>query len=1013
MKLRVVFIILVLMASTLLSYSQNPYLILGEKYAAQNNYDAAISYFKKSLELSNKNINKEELYITYDRLTNFYSCKQQRDSCWYYFEKALMLGKTLSDFDYTTILASLSFSLSNVGFDKKSLQLSEERIEILKSRYGHDSPRLVPEYQRIAWDYRDAGFYGKAVEYAKIVEELAYKTKDSDEEFPFKRSYNESFVSTICIIQECDNAISGIHYILECLDKHKDALIKDNIDNALSIVFTLSLENDFKEGCLSVYKYRTLYGSYKERLENLICLRVEGKNLKYDVHAEEYSQKLYELVMEGNYSIYFTEEETEHLLSILPRYYIEIENNRKAYETSKKEYEWRRNNNKEVLYAELRIITTGSRLNSELNYVIDFANNILASHKYDNNASVTDLIKFKIFESYCRLGDKEEALKSLKCLGERNDYESLREICCGLYYLNDMKSLLPFAKRVYEYEGDGVPEGNKEYDLLVLLIAAKAENDIKTLNRYGKDYVKLYRDCYIQDVLSLTGEEKENYIKDSAFSYELAADFFIGINSDGKLWSLPKEAYNYLLLRKGMLLTNEIQHRKIIRSCNDTVKERLINDYYGIKYRDQNNNFSLRTEVIRRDLLRASSNNNIVLSSINYTWEDVRNSLKKDEVAIEFLVSDPLDTKDEAAYVALVLRHDYIEPIVVLLSPFFNLTGFDSNEHIEVHNDLTYNYIWKPLLPYINDAKTIYFSPTSFLNHLPIEYVSDGNTRVCDTWNLIRVSSTREIIERNPHDRKNHAILFGGLDFDLNKDDMIEESRKYSIKRDHINRSTDSDDVLRDKIKYLPCSLTEVNDIAALFSDTPTIISGKAGTEESFKALNGTTADILHIATHSFYPPDKDLKLSTDNDEFSRGEKAMSSSGLLFSGAKNTLERVSLPEEVEDGIVTARELSNLNLSNVDLAVVSACSSGTGEMTSEGIYGLQRGFKLAGVKSLIMSLWKVDDAATCMLMTEFYKHYLKGETKRESLQAAQAALRKSDEFSEPMYWAGIILLDGLD
>jgi CHAT domain-containing protein len=93
----------------------------------------------------------------------------------------------------------------------------------------------------------------------------------------------------------------------------------------------------------------------------------------------------------------------------------------------------------------------------------------------------------------------------------------------------------------------------------------------------------------------------------------------------------------------------------------------------------------------------------------------------------------------------------------------------------------------------------------------------------------------------------------------------------------------------------------------------------------------------------------------------------------------------------------------------------------GDIQEDGVFGLQRGFKKAGVKSMIMSLWEVEDDATQMLMSEFYKNYTAGQTKQNSLKAAQRAVRefngkingKRRDFSSPRYWAGFILLDGLN
>lgn len=209
-----------------------------------------------------------------------------------------------------------------------------------------------------------------------------------------------------------------------------------------------------------------------------------------------------------------------------------------------------------------------------------------------------------------------------------------------------------------------------------------------------------------------------------------------------------------------------------------------------------------------------------------------------------------------------------------------------------------------------------------------------------------------------------------------------------------------------------------MTDIANLFAETPNVLTDGLGTEESFKSLTGSSYDIIHLATHGFFwsesVADKQDNIDFLHDEhyltLSKEDNAMLRSGLVFSGASIFLDGGDLPKDVDDGILTASELSAINLGDVDLVVMSACDSGLGEISSEGVFGLQRGFKLAGAKSLLMSLWKVDDHATYMLMTEFYKQYLSGKTKRQSLYLAQSILRESEEFSSPYFWASFILLD---
>ena len=117
--------------------------------------------------------------------------------------------------------------------------------------------------------------------------------------------------------------------------------------------------------------------------------------------------------------------------------------------------------------------------------------------------------------------------------------------------------------------------------------------------------------------------------------------------------------------------------------------------------------------------------------------------------------------------------------------------------------------------------------------------------------------------------------------------------------------------------------------------------------------------------------------------------------------------------EVDDGVLTAQEISRLDLRGVDLVVLSACKTGNGDLNQgEGVFGLQRGFKKAGVQTIVMSLWEVDDEATQILMTAFYDNLLQGQSKRDAFQNAQRTLRQynNGSYDEPRYWAAFILLD---
>ncbi len=198
------------------------------------------------------------------------------------------------------------------------------------------------------------------------------------------------------------------------------------------------------------------------------------------------------------------------------------------------------------------------------------------------------------------------------------------------------------------------------------------------------------------------------------------------------------------------------------------------------------------------------------------------------------------------------------------------------------------------------------------------------------------------------------------------------------------------------------------------------LFTSTTANEESFKALSGTKQNILHIATHGFFWSDstahkKEFFAQRMLQSFDRDRPThpaidpLNRCGLLLAGANTALSGHSkdLPDGVQDGILTAKEISLLDLRKADLVVLSACETGNGEITGDGVFGLQRAFKQAGAQTLILSLWKVNDNATQLLMTEFYLNWITlHQSKRAAFRNAQNTVRS--QFPEPAYWAGFII-----
>ena len=115
------------------------------------------------------------------------------------------------------------------------------------------------------------------------------------------------------------------------------------------------------------------------------------------------------------------------------------------------------------------------------------------------------------------------------------------------------------------------------------------------------------------------------------------------------------------------------------------------------------------------------------------------------------------------------------------------------------------------------------------------------------------------------------------------------------------------------------------------------------------------------------------------------------------------------PGNGEDGLLTAAEILEMDL-QAELAVLSACDTGRGRITGDGVVGLSRALITAGVPSVIVSLWAVPDAPTAALMTEFYRQLQPGQTKAQALR--QAMLVTLETHPEPINWAAFTLMGAL-
>lgn len=550
--------------------------------------------------------------------------------------------------------------------------------------------------------------------------------------------------------------------------------------------------------------------------------------------------------------------------------------------------------------------------------------------------------------------------------------------------------------------------------------------DSKDLINTTEEFSSIIKNYGIQKLSEMTSSEKESYWDKLYKSFRTVNMVYVKKNTHGDV------IYDNVLFSKGYLLKKQRDFKKYIYSSgnNDliTLYNKVVDLQKAMNYEKNNDKRRSLFEEIEE---KEKSIRRIIPESFysyQVSWEDVKNHLKADEVAIEFFSISNIESenglkKKGDVYCAAVLKKNYKTPHIVEL---FNDTILHKvNPELYYHSNDLYNLFWKPIAAEIKGCKNVYFSPEYEMNNIAIEYVKDDNGNLISSMtNYYRLSSTKELLVNENKKNISNAVLFGGLKYNMSEQKMISTEDKYSHPDITSNRNFVINTAnLRAGLEYLPETKQEVDDIYKIISSHKDInvlrFTDTLGVEESFKSLDGKSVDILHIATHGYYYTDSraKLELKKGNDYLDVqqiGEKSMLvRSGLYFSGANRVLKGKSIPQNTEDGVLTALEVSEMNLDSLNLVVMSACSSGLGEISNDGVLGLQRGFKIAGAKTIIMSLWQVDDKATKMMMVSFYKNYLSGKTKLQSLKSAQDFVKSQVGYEDPHYWAGFIMLDGLD
>lgn len=491
-----------------------------------------------------------------------------------------------------------------------------------------------------------------------------------------------------------------------------------------------------------------------------------------------------------------------------------------------------------------------------------------------------------------------------------------------------------------------------------------------------KEVIDWYRTKILDDLSSLPATQREMYLDNMINIIQNAIPFGIEAKYNEDIFT--QLAYEGLLLSKGLLLATDkstdaiirgngtpeeiasLNHLKELRSllaelCNkpDSDPKDILNTYAEIKGID----FDLAKVC-------AKYGNNTSFGSVGY--DNIKNSLAPNEVLLDFADFKPLSKPRQ--YVCFEIRKDQKHPKIHYICNEAELDSLLVLENYQWGNLYTAEtgvdmkkIIADPLKEIIGNSTKVYYVPSGIFHKLAIEAIQYGDSRLGDVCNFSRISSARELLKKDTSSTPLSAYLYGGLNYD-------------------------------GLAKPLPRSLEGVTEIAQILSDASPlkVMTADDGTEDSFISMNGNSPKILHMSTHGFYNA---LEEETSNSLKGYND-AMVRSGLIMSGGQP---------------LTAETISHCDLSSTDLTSLASCYSGQGEVTSEGIYGLQRAFKKAGVGSILISLWQASDVATKHFMTSFYEDLVNGSKDRhKAFLYARDKVRKL--YPSPFYWAGFIMID---
>lgn len=1011
---------------------------LANLYFRSGQYDKALPLYLEALENTGKNLGTDhsEYGDFLSKIAGVYHSLGQYEKGLPFAEQALQnteknLGKNHSQ--YGLRLNNLASLYEKLGQYDKALPLYLQSIENIEGGSGKESSEYGVRLSNLAGLYYAMGLYEKSLM-------LYLEALENIEKTDGKNHSNYGLVQNnlAALYFELGQYDKALPLYLEALETTGETLGKEHSEYGVRLSNLAALYQ-------RIGQYNNAILLNRQALEN--TERTLGKNhFEYGARLNNLAALYYEL---GQYD------------KALPLYLEFLDNTEKNMGKDHPNYGTGLSN-LAALYEEV------GQYKDALNLSVQALENTEKS--LGTNHSSYAIILNNLAILYERIGEYDNAVQMLlkalditeKSLGK--DHSSYSMGLNNLAALYKTMGKYDKALPLYLEALEAIAKNYGKHHLNYVIILNNLAELHRSMSQYEKAqllYLEALRNVYdrLRQAFSFMSEtEKEQYTKTLAYDLEVYISFFTDYTA--KKPEVAGNAFDIALATKGMILQSGIQMRQIIlnsSNANALTKHddwvacrNLIAKQYALPKADRRSdlkNLEVKAENLESELTRLSNafQKTTALNKVN--WRDVHKSLKRGEAAIEFSsfrYNSGKGWTDSTLYIALVLKKDEVQPKLVYLCEQRqldsllnhkpdNVVGFVASLYrggeAEIQSNpklgkRLYDLIWRPIDSLLSDVSTIYFAPSGTLHQVAFSAMPDSETKLLsDRYQLRQLSTTANLVQSSTiRSNSNISIaLFGGIQYDVTPEEKAAHIGSIPDEAHFVSRALPDDlDRGNENWTYLPGTLREVNSIVALAEEkkisTQLNTSSKA-TEEAFKQLTGKKSpQVLHISTHGFFFPDPKkeklndiISIPAEKHVYRSSDNPLQRAGLLFAGSNNAWRGEQLPQGIDDGILTAYEVTNVTLSNTQLVVLSACETALGDIKgSEGVFGLQRAFKAAGAEYLMMSLWKVPDHETAEFMEFFYKQYFAGKNIPDAFHETQTHMKKRYP-NDPYKWAAFVLV----